>query len=159
TNAAALPSLSVVIPNYNHGEHLAKCLASVLAQSIPATEIIVIDDCSTDNSAAIIDDLARKNPVIRFFRNETNQGALFTFNRGIDLATSQYLVMIAADDEVRPGYFEKTLRLLSQNPQAGACAAICEFRDMSSGLTWFLGTFLGDKERFFSPDEMVDLAR
>jgi glycosyltransferase involved in cell wall biosynthesis len=157
--SGSLPSLSVVIPNYNHGEHLPKCLASILAQSAPAKEVIVIDDCSTDNSVAIMEDLARRHPLIRFLRNETNQGALYSFNRGIDEATGEYLVMIAADDEVRPGYFEKTLRLLSRHPQAGACAAICEFQDMESGLTWFLGTFLGDRERYIAPDEMVDLAR
>jgi hypothetical protein len=159
SNPAPLPSLSVVIPNYNHGAHLARCLQSVLSQSLPASEIIVIDDCSTDNSRDIIEDLARRHPVIRFLRNHANQGAIASFNRGIDQAVGDYLVMIAADDEVRPGYFEKSMRLLQRHPHAGACAAVCQFQDMASGLTWYLGTFLGPQERCFSPGEMVQLAR
>ncbi|HWD20260.1 MAG TPA: glycosyltransferase [Verrucomicrobiae bacterium] len=154
-----LPTLSVVLPNYNHGEHLGRCLASILSQSVAALEVIVVDDGSTDNSVAIMEELARQHPVIRFLRNEKNSGAVFSFNRGIDAATGDYLVMVAADDELRPGYFEKALRLLAQHPGAGICAGICEFRDMTSGLTWYLGTFLGDKERFMTPDEMVTLGR
>jgi len=156
--ANPLPSLSVVLPNFNHAEHLALCLESILSQSVQPKEVIVIDDASTDNSVDIIESLARSHPVVRFFKNEKNLGAVPSFNRGIDLATGDFLVMVAADDVVRPGYFEKALGLLGQHPQAGVCAAICEFRDMQSGLTWFLGQSMGGEARYFAPDEVVRLA-
>ncbi len=155
----SLPTLSVVLPNYNHSAHLPKTLESILGQSAAPTELIIIDDCSTDDSVAVIEEVARGHANVRFLRNEVNRGAVASFNRGIDEAKGEYLVMAPADDEMRPGFLEKSLRALARHPQAGACASVCQYRDMSSGLTWFLGTSLGEKERFIGPGEMVELGR
>src|SRR5581483_9009415 len=154
-----LPTLSVVLPNYNHSAHLPATLESILGQSAPPTEVIIIDDCSTDNSVTVIEEFARRHSSIRFLRNEKNRGAVASFNRGIDEAKGDYLVMAPADDEMRPGFLEKSLHALGRYPQAGACSSVCQYRDMSSGLTWLLGTSLGNRPRFIGPDEMVALGR
>ena len=129
-----LPTLSVIVPNYNHGAHLPACLKALLSQSVPADEIIVIDDGSTDNSVEIIEQLARQHSIIKFYRNDQNRGVIYTFNRGVDLATSQFIAGCGADDEVMPGYFEKSLRLLAEHPEAGVSAGICQFKDLGTGL-------------------------
>lgn len=154
-----LPTLSVALPNYNHGKFLPQCLDSILGQSAPPTEVVIVDDASTDNSVAVLEDYARRYPAIRLLRNESNRGAVASFDRAIEAATSEYLVMAPADDVMRAGFLEKSLRALSRHPEAGACASICEYRDMTSGLTWQLGHSLGCLERYLSPEEMVETAR
>src|SRR5437762_2359536 len=94
----SLPTLSVVVPNYNHAHYLPKCLAAILGQSLPPTEVIMIDDGSTDNSLEVLGQLAREHPNLHVHRNERNRGVVWTANRGIDLAQGDYLFFTAADD-------------------------------------------------------------
>jgi glycosyltransferase involved in cell wall biosynthesis len=154
-----LPKLSVIIPNYNHGQYLQGCLNAVLVQSQPAHEIIIIDDGSTDNSVQIIEELARHHPTLKFFRNEVNRGVIFTINRGIDLSTGDYVCTLAADDQVQQGLFEKSLKILARYPHAGLSGTICRFINETSGLRYHLGGNISDKPRYFSPTELVALGR
>lgn len=153
------PSLSVVIPNFNHSDHLAACLASVMNQSVPATEVVVIDDGSTDNSLQVLEELARKYSILKIYSNEKNLGIFPTVNRGIELARGDYYLSLAADDKVKPGFFEKALGLLGQHPQAGFCGAICQFEDLGRGLKYYYGLNVAEKPRYFSPEEMVQKSR
>src|SRR6267378_1457403 len=107
-----LPSLSVVVPNYNHARYLPTCLKAILAQSVTPIELIVVDDASTDNSIEVIKQFVTQNPLVRLVQNEKNMGVALTQNRGLTLARGEYIFMQAADDEVLPGLFEKSLRLL-----------------------------------------------
>jgi glycosyltransferase involved in cell wall biosynthesis len=154
-----LPTLSVIYPNYNHGKYLDKCLRSCLAQSLPPQEIILIDDGSTDNSVEIAEKLVREFPVIRFYRNDQNRGVIYTVNRGVELATGDYVGLFSVDDELMPGFFEKSLRLLAQHPQAAYSGTITEYTDMATGATWYLGAKVSDKPGYISPQEMVQLGR
>ncbi len=154
-----LPSLSVVVPNYNHSKHLPNCLAAIANQSIPAQEIIVVDDASTDNSLEVLDGLARQYPALRIHRNELNQGFIGAVNKGLDFATGEFVTIPGADDEVMPGLFEKSLRLLAENPQAGLCATICRLRDLKSGLAYNFGAHISDQPAYLPPEKMLDLAR
>src|SRR5205809_2814761 len=120
----SLPSLSVVVPNYNHSQFLPAALGAILEQSVPASEVIVIDDASTDNSLEILNGFARKHPNLKVHRNEKNQGVLFGMRRGIELARSDYVLFAAADDQVLPGFFEKSLRLLARHPEAGLSCTV-----------------------------------
>src|SRR5262245_35900410 len=112
------PRLSVVIPNYNHGAYLPRCLNALLRQSMPPFEIIVVDDASTDNSLEVLDQFTREHSQLRVLRNEKNQGALKTALRGLELIKGDYLYLPSADDEVVPGFFEASLRMLAQHPHA-----------------------------------------
>jgi glycosyltransferase involved in cell wall biosynthesis len=159
TDVKKLPTLSVIIPNYNHGECLPTCLRALLSQSVPATEIIVIDDGSTDNSLEVIQEFAREHPTIRWYQNDVNRGVNFTCNRGLELATGDFVFVPAADDEVLPGLFEKCLNLLAEHPQAGLCATVVEMCDMATGATWYLGSKVADRYCYLSPTELVQIAR
>src|SRR5438874_2539922 len=119
-----LPTLSVVIPNYNHGKLLPSAINAIVQQSVPPFEIIIIDDGSTDNSVEVIKELARRQPTIKFYQNDQNRGVSFTLNRGIDLASGDYAYFPGADDEILPGFFEKSLALLAQHPEAGISCTI-----------------------------------
>jgi len=154
-----LPSLSVIVPNYNHARTLPVCLRALLAQSAPALEVIVIDDASTDDSVAVIEGFARQHPAIRFIRHEANRGVVAGMNHGLDLARGDFVLFAAADDEVLPGLFEKSLRLLAAHPGAGLCCAIGDWRQAERGLRWHMGVGMSPEPAFLDPARLVDLER
>jgi glycosyltransferase involved in cell wall biosynthesis len=153
------PRLSVIVANYNHGKYLPTCLNAIVTQSVQPFEIVIIDDASTDNSVEIIESFAKKNPLIRFYRNEKNQGALEAALRGLKLAQGEFLCFPAADDEVVPGFFEKSLRLLADHPKAGLSCTASRWVDASTGLEWFMGMDMADRPCYLSPDDLVQVGR
>jgi len=119
-------TLSVVVCNYNHARFLPEALEAILGQSFRPLEVIVIDDCSTDDSVAVIETFMRMDPIVRLYRNERNQGALVTANRGLELAAGEYIYWGAADDRILPGLFEKSMLLLASYPHAGICSSLLQ---------------------------------
>src|SRR6266478_5268167 len=156
---SGLPTLSVVVPNYNHARYLPVCLSNILKQSVQPLEIIVLDDASTDNSVEVIRGFAAQNPLIRLVQNEKNLGVMPNLNKGVELSRGEYVYIASADDEVVPGLFEKSLRLLAQHPQAAYCCAMAEWRETFSGLVWHMAAGMADQPCFLSPDEMVQLGK
>jgi glycosyltransferase involved in cell wall biosynthesis len=115
----ATPSLSVVLPNYNHAKLIGRALAALLAQERAADEIIVIDDGSTDDSVAVIERIAATAPAIRLLRNPNNIGVIPTLQRGLESARGKYVYFAASDDWVFPGFFALAMRRLEADPDAG----------------------------------------
>ncbi len=114
-------TVTILMPNYNHGHYLPESLGAICGQTRPADEIIVVDDGSTDDSVTIIEDFARRHPTIRFLRNEQNLGLQASIARALPLVTSDYLVCAAADDRLLPAFLERSMALLERHPQAGLC--------------------------------------
>ncbi len=154
-----LPSLSVILPNYNHAQHLPTCLKALLNQSVPPAEIIVIDDGSTDNSVEVIRQIADKNPSIKFYQNDRNRGVNFTINRGIELASGEYLYFPGADDEILPQFIEKSMMLLDQHPQAAVSCTVGDWRETGTGLRWHMGAGMANCPSYLSPQQIVELDR
>lgn len=119
TSEHRTPTLSAILPNYNHGRYLPRALDALLAQSRPADEIIIIDDGSTDNSRDIIARYAEKHPSIRPLPNDKNIGVIPTLTRGFNAARGDYVYFAAADDAVIPRFFETGLVALAEHPDAG----------------------------------------
>ncbi len=119
-----LPSLSVVFPNYNHARFLPVQLDSMLRQSYRPKEIIIIDDASTDNSVEVIKSFMLREPRIQLICNERNMGVELNINRLIEMASGDYIYLSAADDMILPGFFEKSMTLLAQHPEAGLCSTV-----------------------------------
>ncbi len=112
-------SLSVVMPNYNHGKYISRAIEAVLSQSRPPDEYIILDDGSDDDSAEIIESYARRYPYIYFVRNDRNMGAMAAIERVFSMATGDYVYVAAADDYVLPGFFEKAMEMAEHYPHAG----------------------------------------
>ncbi|MGD2179758.1 glycosyltransferase family 2 protein [Lusitaniella coriacea] len=154
-----LPTLSIVIPNYNHASYLEEQLQAILAQTFQPLEIIVVDDCSTDNSVAVVEHFAQNNRIIRLVKNEQNQGVSFSVNRGIAIASGEYMYPCAADDLVLPGLFEKSINLLVQYPGAGLCCSHPAFLDDVTGEIqknedWF---HYGEKPCYIAPEALIEV--
>lgn len=88
--------VTFVVPCYRLAHYLGACLQSLLAQSFARLEVIVMDDCSPDHTAAVAG--ACRDPRLRYVRNERNLGHLRNYNRGISLAAGKYVWLISADD-------------------------------------------------------------
>lgn len=109
---------SVIIPSYNRCELLAEAIASVLQQNYSALEIIVVDDGSTDSTAAMI---ARQYPFVRYFY-QNNQGPASARNRGLAEATGELIALLDSDDIWHENKINTELVLLREFPEADVLA-------------------------------------
>ena len=116
---SGVPAVSVVIPLYNKGPYIARALNSVLAQTFQDFEVIVVDDGSTDDGAAVVRGF--DDPRIRLIQQE-NQGVSAARNRGIEAARAELVAFLDADDEWLPGFLGTVMRLRRKFPEAGAYA-------------------------------------
>lgn len=91
-------TLSVIIPNYNKEKFIEKTILSVENQTLVPDEIIVVDDCSTDNSCEIVRNLQKKYSNIKLFEKEKNSGVSNSRNLGLKLANSEYVTFLDSDD-------------------------------------------------------------
>jgi glycosyltransferase involved in cell wall biosynthesis len=128
----ALPSLTVVIPNYNHGHLIGDQLQAILHQSTQPLKIIIIDDASTDDSVSTIEQLIFGHQNVEFIRRKANSGSLVLVNDILEATRSTYVTFLAADDVVLPGFIEKSLRLLARHPEAALCSAVSLVRGRDS---------------------------
>lgn len=112
-DVTATPRISVIIPCYNHGQYLPNAINSILSQQYAATEIIVIDDGSTDNTAAVV----QQYPEVKYVFQE-NKGLSAARNTGVRHSSGSILMFLDADDWFCQDAFNISLRWLAQNPGA-----------------------------------------
>jgi glycosyltransferase involved in cell wall biosynthesis len=153
------PTLSVVMPNFNHARFLPESVGALLSQSDPASEIIVMDDCSTDDSWDVLQTLAARHPTLRCHRNKKNQGVVPNMNCGLALAQGDYVYFAAADDKVLPGFFEHTMHTLRAHPQAALGCSIGNWVDVATGSSRQVGEAMGAEPCYLSPERMVELEK
>lgn len=114
--------ISVLIPAYNEEEYIADCVRSVASQSISATvEIVVCDDCSTDETPAILNRLQGEVDRLRLLRNDENRGIIGTRNRLLEAAKGEFFVQIDADSTMEPG----TLSAIDASLSSGNHLVFC----------------------------------
>ena len=111
--------VSVIVPSYNHASYIKPCLESILAQDYNDTEIIVVDDCSSDDSVKIAQSI--DDPRIQVRKNSKNLGTYATQNRAMDLASGDYVAVLNSDDLWKPAKLRKQIELLEKNPDAKFC--------------------------------------
>lgn len=103
-----MPKATVIVPVYNVEAYLEKCVQSILAQTEPDFELLLVDDGSTDHSGALCDQLAQKDPRIQVI-HQKNQGLGGARNTGIQAAAGDWVLLVDSDDWIEPELLEKTL--------------------------------------------------
>lgn len=111
------PSISVAINNHNNGSYIAECIESVLSQTEPPEEIIVVDDGSTDNSRDIIGAFAARHSCIKTIYTE-NRGQTAAIGSGVSAARQEIVTLLDGDDSYQPGHLAAMRRRWSEFPQA-----------------------------------------
>jgi glycosyltransferase involved in cell wall biosynthesis len=149
-----LPTLSVVMPNYNHARYLEAALQAHLNQTTAPLEIIVVDDASTDDSRALVERAAGAHPRLRLIALPRNGGVVRAMNRGLREARGDYVCFSAADDLVTPDFSAWSLEVLAGHPTAGFCFSDLAVLDGDSGSVRRVPLFLSDRPCMFSPREM-----
>lgn len=111
--------VSCIIPCHNYADKVGRAIRSVLAQTHPVQEIIVLNDASDDDSATVIKKVAHHNPLVKYVECDYHNVAK-TRNKGIELATSPYIMCLDADDAVDESYVEQLLPVLQGDRSLGA---------------------------------------
>ena len=126
--------ISVIIPVFNAENTLTVCIESVRAQTYKDIEIILVDDCSTDDSFAICKEYEKKDFRIKAIHHEDNKGVSVARNSGLRLSTGEYIAFVDSDDTIEPKMYETMLASIQKN---GADICICQFklRDTIGGIT------------------------
>lgn len=114
-----LPTVSVVVPCYNYENYLTEAVLSVLSQVGTNTEVIIVDDASTDNSLSVARSLEAEHAEVLVLSNGSNRGPVQTFNYGLDHATGEYLVRLDADDLLTPGSLRRAIDVCEAHPEVG----------------------------------------
>lgn len=105
------PLVSVIMPAYNASQYIEEAITSVLKQTYENLELIVIDDCSTDNTYELICEICKNDSRIAVYRNEKNQGVAKTRNKGFKLAQGEYVALLDSDDVWHSNKIEKQVML------------------------------------------------
>ena len=134
--------ISVIVPAYNVAPWLERCVDSILQQSYPNLEVLLIDDGSNDGTAAIVDACAAKDPRVVAV-HQSNAGLVAVREKGIALATGEYVSFVDGDDLIEPDFLERLLKnALSYNADISHCGMKYCFYDGRVKLHYGTGEIL-----------------
>lgn len=109
------PLVSIITPLYNSEKFIAETIESVLTQTYKNWEMLIVNDCSKDNGASIVEEYSKKDKRVKLFNNEKNMGVSFTRNRAIDLSNGKYIAFLDSDDLWYKEKLEKQIRMMEEN--------------------------------------------
>jgi glycosyltransferase involved in cell wall biosynthesis len=127
--SVARPKISVLMPVYNNAPFLGDAVESILSQSFPDFEFVIIDDGSIDGSPEIAATYACKDSRIRLQRNAENMGIVFSLNRGLKECRGDYIIRMDSDDIALPERFKKQLALMEDNPELVVSGTALSYMD------------------------------
>jgi len=106
--------VSIIMPSYNTGRFIEETIESVLAQSYPVWELIIVDDCSTDNTDDVVNQFLA-DERIRYIKNDTNSGAAVSRNRALREAKGKWIAFLDSDDLWEPDKLQKQISFMRDN--------------------------------------------
>lgn len=128
-----IPSVSIVLPCYNGADFLAQSIDSVIAQTYGDWELILVNDCSKDNSLEIMQHYADTDGRIRIINNEHNLKLPGALNRGFQEARGKYLTWTSHDNRMAPTMLEEFVAYLDNNPDKGLVTACYAAFNLKTG--------------------------
>ena len=136
------PQISVILPVYNDEKFISETIESILNQTFQNFELIIINDGSNDSTNSIIN--SKKDNRIKLINNKKNQGIAYSLNRGLDMASADFIARIDSNDVALPTRLEKQYKFLIDNPNVGLVTSpvIEEYQDGSERIA---GCYLPSK--------------
>jgi len=114
-----MAKVSVIVPNYNHSAFLKQRLDSIYEQAYKDFEVILLDDCSKDDSLQILESYANKPNTI-FVPNSENSGSVFRqWCKGVELSAAEYIWIAESDDFASPFFLQRLVKVMDENPDVG----------------------------------------
>ncbi len=159
TSTAYYPSLSVVIPNRNDSDYIEVCLNSVLNQTVKPDQIIFVDDDSTDDSVAIAQMLLQDFVDVQIIINSECLGTVGAINKGLKKARGDYVLLLASNDFVMDGLFERVKQSIHETGCPGVWSAMVWAAD-ENGAPMYLypSSVVKSKGGFIPPGACIRLA-
>src|SRR3954451_19107558 len=139
--------VSVIIPAYNAEATIAATVSSVLAQTFEAFELIIVNDGSTDKTAAVVENTFGSDPRVTLITQE-NGGVARARNTGISASRCEFIAPIDADDVWHPTYLEKQIATLNQRSDIGFVYAWSRYIDSDGNIIWTPGYVVIDHTIF-----------
>lgn len=131
--SSARPTLSAIVFNYNHGAYLAGVLQSLAEQTTPFDQVVIVDDASTDDSVAVIQQYLPTLPNATLIQNAQNSGVNATANRGLEAATGDFIYYVSADDWYSNAIVQWFHQAVTAYPDIGMVAANMRKRNVTTG--------------------------
>nr|WP_294935685.1 glycosyltransferase [uncultured Flavobacterium sp.] len=152
------PLVSIICLCYNHAQFVEEALNSVLSQTYNNIELLIADDCSPDDSKAVIENWLTNHPEVIFIANPTNIGNTKTFNKMLALAKGDYIIDLAADDVLLPDCVEKQL-LAFENSEFENVGIVYGNAEIISETNAHLGYYyeLNDDGKIINPPPSGDI--
>jgi len=132
--------VSIVMPSYNTGSYICKSIESVQGQTYPNWELLIVDDCSADDTEAMVAQYLQ-DTRIRFLKNEKNSGAAISRNRALQEAKGKWIAFLDSDDLWHPEKLEKQLTFMTENDYK---FTYTDYRIQLNG-TWLPYVYTGPK--------------
>lgn len=129
-----IPKVSIVLPCFNGAKMLGEAIDSVITQTFKDWELIIVNDCSTDNTLDIASSYAEQDPRIKVFSNERNMKLPATLNHGFREANGEYWTWTSDDNLLLPNMLEEMVSFLDKHPQVGLVVADREIIDVSGNV-------------------------
>lgn len=126
------PKISVIMSVYNGEDYLSEAIQSVLNQTFKDFELIVINDCSTDSTAEILNQFANKDNRVKVHTNQENLRLPSSLNKALSLSTGKYVARMDADDICLPNRLEKQYDFMENNPNIALSS--CRFMTLKNGV-------------------------
>jgi glycosyltransferase involved in cell wall biosynthesis len=111
--------VSIITPSYNCAKYLPDCIHSVLAQTYPYWELLIVDDCSTDDTEALVK--SYEDNRIFYYRNDVNQGAAYSRNLALREARGRWIAFLDSDDMWMPQKLEHQISFMEKNGYSFSC--------------------------------------
>lgn len=115
--------VSIITPSWNSERYIADTIKSVQNQTYKNWEMIVVDDCSTDNTVSIVEKIAKEDPRIKIFRQSINGGAAKARNRSLEEATGRFIAYLDADDIWKPDKLAKQVAFMRSKSYGFSCVS------------------------------------
>lgn len=135
--------VSIVTPTWNCGRFISETIESVLAQSYPNWEMLIVDDCSTDNTKKIVEQYQQKDHRIKYHCLEQNSGAAVARNAALKMAQGRWIAFLDSDDLWKPEKLERQLKFMTEKNRAFSYHNYTEIDEVSKPL----GVFVSGKKK------------